>query len=228
MVCRFLLLLAFLKIAIGGPPCGYRSDPQDKDRWILDEDAAPVVKRIFDLTIVGGPSRIARILESDNVLTAKALYAQRKGKPAPERPCHWPEQSVVGILERMEYTGCVCNFKTYSKSYKLKKRISNAKEDMLSCPIRRRPSSRRSSGTKYKSCGRTSAASPRVSAKGCFPDFSSVPTAEVSSTLPLATGLRAGRTATFAPNTEADAGPARGILSGKKCCGMWCWSVFGP
>ena len=119
---------------LGGPPCGYRSDPQDKDRWILDEDAAPVVKRIFDLTIVGGPSRIARILESDNVLTAKALYAQRKGKPAPERPCHWPEQSVVGILERMEYTGCVCNFKTYSKSYKLKKRISNAKEDMFILP----------------------------------------------------------------------------------------------
>ena len=119
---------------LGGPPCGYRSDPQDKDRWILDEDAAPVVKRIFDLTIVGGPSRIARILESDNVLTAKALYAQRKGKPAPERPCHWPEQSVVGILERMEYTGCVCNFKTYSKSYKLKKCISNAKEDMFILP----------------------------------------------------------------------------------------------
>lgn len=120
---------------MGKPPYGYRSDPQDKDHWILDEDAAPVVKRIFDLTIAGvGPSRIARILEADGVLTTKALYAQRKGKPAPERPCHWHEQSVVGILERMEYTGCVCNFKTYSKSYKLKKRIPNAKEDMFILP----------------------------------------------------------------------------------------------
>ncbi len=120
---------------LGGPPYGYRSDPQDKDHWILDEDAAPVVRRIFDLTIAGiGPSRIARILEADGVLTAKALYAQRKGKPVPERPCHWHEQSVVGILERMEYTGCVCNFKTYSKSYKLKKRIPNAREDMFILP----------------------------------------------------------------------------------------------
>ena len=120
---------------LGGPPYGYRADPQDKNHWILDEDAAPVVKRIFDLTIAGvGPSRIARILEADGVLTVKALYAQQKGKPLPERPCHWIEQSVVNILERMEYTGCTCNFKTYSKSYKLKKRIPNALEDMFILP----------------------------------------------------------------------------------------------
>ncbi len=120
---------------LGGPPYGYRADPQDKNRWILDEDAAPIVKRIFDLTIAGvGPSRIARILEADGVLTVKALYAQQKGKPLPERPCHWIEQSVVNILERMEYTGCTCNFKTYSKSYKLKKRIPNAMEDMFILP----------------------------------------------------------------------------------------------
>lgn len=120
---------------LGKPPYGYRSDPQDKDHWILDEDAAPVVKHIFDLAIAGkGPSQIARILEADGVLTTKALYAQRKGKPMPERPCHWVEQSVAGILERMEYTGCVCNFKTYSKSYKLKKRIPNAPEDMFILP----------------------------------------------------------------------------------------------
>ena len=120
---------------LGGPPYGYRADPQDKNHWILDEDAAPIVKRIFDLTIAGvGPSRIARILEADEVLTVKALYAQQKGKPLPERPCHWIEQSVVNILERMEYTGCTCNFKTYSKSYKLKKRIPNALEDMFVLP----------------------------------------------------------------------------------------------
>ncbi len=120
---------------LGGPPYGYRTDPQDKNHWILDNDAAPIVKRIFDLTIAGvGPSRIARILEADEVLTVKALYAQQKGKPLPERPCHWIEQSVVNILERMEYTGCTCNFKTYSKSYKLKKRIPNALEDMFILP----------------------------------------------------------------------------------------------
>ena len=120
---------------MGKPPYGYRFDPADRNHWIVDEDAAPVVKRIFDLSIAGkGPSQIARILEADKVLTAKALYAQRKGDLLPERPYHWMEQSVVGILERMEYTGCVCNFKTYSKSYKLKKRIPNASEDMFILP----------------------------------------------------------------------------------------------
>ena len=120
---------------MGKPPYGYRFDPADRNHWIIDEEAAPVVKRIFDLSIAGkGPSQIARILEADKVLTAKALYALRKGGLLPERPYHWMEQSVVGILERMEYTGCVCNFKTYSKSYKLKKRIPNASEDMFILP----------------------------------------------------------------------------------------------
>ncbi len=120
---------------MGKPPYGYRCDPDDKDHWILDEDAAPVVKRIFDLCIDGkGPEQIARILEQDKVLTTKALYAQRKGKPLPERPYHWGNQSIVGILEHQEYTGCTCNFKTYSKSYKLKKRIPNAPEDIFYLP----------------------------------------------------------------------------------------------
>ena len=120
---------------LGKPPYGYRTDPQDKDHWIPDEEAAPIVKRIFDMTIEGiGPSRIAHILEADRVLTVKALYANQKGEPLPERPYHWGEQSVVKILGRMEYTGCTCNFKTYSKSYKLKKRIPNAREDMFILP----------------------------------------------------------------------------------------------
>ena len=128
---------------LGKPPYGYRTDPADKDHWIIDEDAAPVVKRIFDLAIDGkGPEQIARILEQDKVLTTKALYAKqsenhpdpKKRKKMPDRPYHWIGQSVVGILERMEYTGCTCNFKTYSKSYKLKKRIPNAIEDMCIFP----------------------------------------------------------------------------------------------
>ena len=120
---------------MGKPPYGYRCDPEDKDHWILDEEAAPVVKLIFDLCIDGkGPEQIARILEEKQILTAKALYAKRKKKPMPERPYHWGNQSIVGILERQEYTGCTCNFKTYSKSYKLKKRIPNEPENMFYLP----------------------------------------------------------------------------------------------
>ena len=86
---------------MGKPPYGYRCDPEDKDHWILDEEAAPVVKLIFDLCIDGkGPEQIARILEEKQILTAKALYAKRKKKPMPERPYHWGNQSIVGILER--------------------------------------------------------------------------------------------------------------------------------
>ena len=52
----------------------------------------------------------------------------------PKNPYGWSDQSIVGILERQEYTGCTCNFKTYSKSYKLKKRIPNNPEDMFIVP----------------------------------------------------------------------------------------------
>ena len=74
---------------IGQPPYGYICDPAEKGHWIVDEESAPVVKRIFDLAIAGyGPCKIARILESDKILTTKALYAKRKGKPLPDRPYH--------------------------------------------------------------------------------------------------------------------------------------------
>ena len=120
---------------MGKPPYGYRCDPEDKDHWILDEEAAQVVKLIFDLCIDGkGPEQIERILEEKQILTTRALYAKRKKKPMPERPYHWGNQSIVAILERQEYTGCTCNFKTYSKSYKLKKRIPNEPEDMFYLP----------------------------------------------------------------------------------------------
>ena len=120
---------------MGKPPYGYRCDLEDKEHWILDEEAAPVVKMIFDISIDGkGPEQIARILEEKQILTAKALYAKQKKKPMPERPYHGIGQSVVGILERQEYTGCTVNFKTYSKSYKLKKRIPNDPENMFYLP----------------------------------------------------------------------------------------------
>lgn len=111
------------------PPYGYRMDPADRKKWIVDEEAAPVVKRIFDLCVDGnGPMRIAKILKADNVLTVKALYAKQKGKSLPENPYSWNENSVVGILERMDYYGHTVNFKSYSKSHKLKKRIPTTKE----------------------------------------------------------------------------------------------------
>ena len=117
------------------PPYGYQKDPADKKKWIVDEEAAEIVKRIFNLCIAGkGPMQIAKLLTAERVLTAKAHYAQRDGKPLPEKPYKWSPKSVAGILERPEYTGCTVNFKTYSKSHKLKKRLHNAPENQRIFP----------------------------------------------------------------------------------------------
>ena len=117
------------------PPYGYMKGPADKKKWIVDEEAAEIVKRIFALCIAGkGPMQIAKLLTAEHVLTVKAHYAQRDGKPLPEKPYKWSPKSVAGILERPEYTGCTVNFKTYSKSHKLKKRLHNAPENQRIFP----------------------------------------------------------------------------------------------
>ncbi len=101
----------------------------DKKQWIVDEEAAAVVKRVFDLCIGGkGPMQIAKILKEDKVLTVKAHYAKKKGKALPGNPYDWRDSTIVGILERMDYCGHTVNFKSYSKSHKLKKRIPTTKE----------------------------------------------------------------------------------------------------
>ena len=117
------------------PPYGYMKDPADKKKWIVDEEAAEIVKRIFNLCVAGkGPMQIAKLLTAQHVLTVKAHYAHRDGKPLPEKPYQWSPKSVAGILERPEYTGCTVNFKTYSKSHKLKKRLHNAPENQRIFP----------------------------------------------------------------------------------------------
>ena len=114
------------------PPYGYLEDPMRKGHWIIDPETAPVVRRIFDLAMQGkGPESIASILEKERILMPSAVYNQRQGNPLSAHPYHWSDATVCAILERIEYTGCTCNFKTYSKSYKLKKRIHNKPEDMV-------------------------------------------------------------------------------------------------
>lgn len=112
------------------PPYGYIKDPENKKRWIVDEEAAKVVRCIFDLCITGkGPMQIAKILTADKVLTVTAYNAKRKGWAMPENLYQWNTNAVVKILERQEYTGCTVNFKTYTKSLKFKKRMENPKEN---------------------------------------------------------------------------------------------------
>lgn len=101
-------------------PFGYRKDPEGRTKWIVDEAAALVVKRIFKLCMEGrGPMQIAKLLQAEKVLNPTS-YKRREGikSPSPETadPYHWNTNTVVHILERREYTGCTVNFKAYTNS----------------------------------------------------------------------------------------------------------------
>ena len=114
------------------PPFGYIKDPENSKQWIIDEEAAKVVRHIFDLCMEGrGPMQIAKQLTEEKVLTITA-YAIKEGRkglaPAPEDPYHWDSTSVVGILETRDYTGCTVNFKTYTNSIWDKKTRENPVE----------------------------------------------------------------------------------------------------
>ena len=101
-------------------PFGYRKDQEDKTKWIVDEAAAMVVRRIFELCMEDrGPMQIAKLLQEEKLLNPTAYKRQIGIKtPSPETadPYHWNTNTVVHILERREYTGCTVNFKTYTNS----------------------------------------------------------------------------------------------------------------
>lgn len=114
-------------------PYGYKKDPDNPKHWIIDEEAAMVVRRIFDMCMEGrGPSQIANQLMADNILNPTA-YKRKQGinspNPLSENPCHWSVNTVVNILERREYTGCIVNFKTYTNSIWDKKQRQNPEEN---------------------------------------------------------------------------------------------------
>lgn len=110
------------------PPYGYIKDPEDKNHWIVDEEAAEVVREIFHLCVSGyGPTKLANELQRRKILTP-VEYAKSKGWSVrsvkqQDDPFAWDTSTVVRILERQEYIGNTVNFKTYRKSYKQKKTL---------------------------------------------------------------------------------------------------------
>ena len=119
---------------MGQPPYGYVKDPENPKRWIVDEEAAQVVRRIYRMTLEGvGTEQIAAKLEEDGVLTPRAYWhskgINRPGKVKDLPPTHWNSSSVIKMLSVQEYCGDILNFKTYSKSYKNKKRLENDREN---------------------------------------------------------------------------------------------------
>ena len=195
---------------------GYICDPKDKKKWIVDEAAAEVVRRIFDLCLASkGPMQIAKILQTDKIPTTKAYYAMRDGKPLPEEPYKWNDNSVVGILERMDYAGHTVSFKTDSKSYKFKKRIPTPEDELVIFRDTRRPSFQRNSGNGCRSSGKTSDALQKPKGRVCSQDCCTVPIAGVSSILPPARTSTAGKTITAALSTRAIGANAPLTTSGK-------------
>lgn len=116
------------------PPYGYMKDPQNKKKWIVDTEAAEVVKSIFAMCIEGkGNETIARILQENKVMIPMAYWQSKGlnkgGKKTQPDPYKWCKTTVQKILAQQEYCGDVINFKTYSKSFKNKKRLMNPEEN---------------------------------------------------------------------------------------------------
>ena len=116
------------------PPYGYVKDPEDKSRWIIDPEAAEVVREIFSLCVKGyGPTQIAKELTRRQIENPVA-HARKQGLTLPaktldEDPCAWHDSTVARLLTRVEYLGHTANFKTYRKSYKNKKQMHNDRSE---------------------------------------------------------------------------------------------------
>ena len=121
---------------MGQPPYGYVKDPNDPKHWIVDDEAAQVVRRVYSMTLEGfGTEQIATQLERDGVPTPRAYWLtkgiKRPGKGKQQPPTKWNSSTITKILSLQEYCGDILNFKTYSKSYKNKKRIDNDRENWV-------------------------------------------------------------------------------------------------
>ena len=120
--------------AIGHPPLGYKRDPDNPKRWIIDEEGAEIIRKIYNLRLQGESTvKISKILRNEKILIP-SMYAYKKGyrKPSIKNPRNeylWTVEIVRKILSNQSYVGDVVNFKTYSKSFKLKKRLENDREN---------------------------------------------------------------------------------------------------
>ena len=117
-------------------PYGFMRDPENPKKLIPDPETAPIVQRIFEMRVNGmGVVKICDTLSREKIINP-GLYmfrrsGNRSGQPNPDRPYHWAQNTVRKILANREYVGDTVNFKTYSKSNKLKKRLNNAPENIL-------------------------------------------------------------------------------------------------
>jgi len=116
------------------PIYGYKKSETDKYLWLIDDEPAAIVRRIFQMTVDGkGPYQIARTLTDEKVLRPSAYVALRDGYeiPAYDDRYNWGGRSVTNIIEKPEYYGVTANFKTYRESYKDKQEIRRPREEWV-------------------------------------------------------------------------------------------------
>ena len=116
------------------PPYGYMKSPENKKKWIIDPEAAAVVKDIFKMTLEGkGAETIARILQEKKVLVPMAYWQSkglpRGGKKTQPNPYKWCKTTVTKILAQQEYCGDTVNFRSTTKSFKNKTKIERPQEE---------------------------------------------------------------------------------------------------
>lgn len=121
-------------IPLSQPPYGYIKNPDDLQFWVIDPEAADVVRRIYDMALEGyGLAEIATALGKDGIVNPTYYWrskgVNRSGSKSTLEPTKWGHTTVKKILTLQEYCGDVINFKSYSKSYKMKRRIENPEEN---------------------------------------------------------------------------------------------------
>jgi len=115
----------------GYPVYGYKQDPEDKGRWIVDEEAAEIVKEIYRLCLSGfGPCQIESIL-NERGIEAPSVHQQKNGINNRGQEIYWGKGMVAKILGRMDYLGHSVIGRTYKKSYKDKRTYENPREDWI-------------------------------------------------------------------------------------------------
>ena len=121
-------------IPLSQPPYGYTKNPEDPRFWVIDLEAADVVRRIYDMALAGyGLAEIAAALGAEGIVNPTYYWrskgVNRSGSKSTLEPTKWGHTTVKKILTLQEYCGDVINFKSYSKSYKMKRRIENPEEN---------------------------------------------------------------------------------------------------
>lgn len=124
-------------------PFGYVADEHDHEKWLIDEPAAEIVRRIFALCLDGkGPMQIAGQLETDKVLIPSAYFQSQGRKPGrtiPANPFAWTSETVIHILENRQYTGCAVNFMTTTVSHKVHKKVYHPEDEWQIIPNMQEP-----------------------------------------------------------------------------------------